>query len=226
MSNANRFRTKDFGTCLSFNGSTDNATSPDVASLRLPSAGTISCWVCLKSTVANQTFVGKSLNNQGWSLMYRTSGVTFEAGDNTSTKIATSNIKLPVGLWTHIAGVFNGANLIAYVNGVASAASASITAISDVSRLVTVGKGAGGSFDYCAGYIDEVAIWDTNFSASQITDLYYRDIVPAANLQAYWKLDEGSGTTGTDSSGNGRVLTTTGAAYATNVFKKSPRTTG
>jgi len=52
------------------------------------------------------------------------------------------------------------------------------------------------------GIIGEVRIYDRELSTTEIKTLYKGQAV-TGNLRAYWKLDEGSGNTTSDSSGNG-----------------------
>jgi len=59
---------------------------------------------------------------------------------------------------------------------------------------------------YYSGMIDDFRIWDTVLSWDNISDWMYRDITPEHpnynHLVAYYKFDEGSGTTNDDSSPN------------------------
>lgn len=69
------------------------------------------------------------------------------------------------------------------------------------------------------GNINDIAIWDTNLSANDASSIYNsgspNDLTSASsydtdrtsNLLLYWKMEEGTGTTVADSSGNGHTLT-------------------
>lgn len=83
--------------------------------------------------------------------------------------------------------------------------------------------------DYANGHIKEVAIWDKTLSPNEISSIYNGgDVIDLKqdhghyqskdNLVGYWPLNEGSGTTATDNSGNGHNGTlTNGPTYSTDV---------
>lgn len=68
---------------------------------------------------------------------------------------------------------------------------------------VTVGSG-----NFWEGNIGDVAVWDKELTSAEITTLYNLHVpidmstIQKANLQGYWKAEEGTGTVLTDSSGN------------------------
>lgn len=60
------------------------------------------------------------------------------------------------------------------------------------------------------GKIDEVRVWKRALSPTEISQNMCNVSVPATSLAAYWKFNEGSGSTVQDSSGNGISLSLTG----------------
>lgn len=72
------------------------------------------------------------------------------------------------------------------------------------------------------GNMDEFRIWALALSDSQIADMYYRNIVPTTGLFLEYLLDEGSGTTATDTSSTSNDGTISGATYVDSYI--SPRT--
>lgn len=74
--------------------------------------------------------------------------------------------------------------------------------------------------------MDDVRIYNTVLDVTTIQNMYY-GIVPAnTNLKAWYKLDEGSGTTADDSSGNSNTGTISNATYSSSVFMTSRSTAG
>jgi gliding motility-associated-like protein len=83
------------------------------------------------------------------------------------------------------------------------------------SGMFTIGGNQSHSpHNYYRGQIDEVAVWNEALSANEISALYNSgtgldassnsgDYTSSSNLVGYFKMDEGSGTTISDSSGNG-----------------------
>lgn len=65
--------------------------------------------------------------------------------------------------------------------------------------------------------LDEVRLWNYALSATEVSNLYFNNIVPRTGLVGEWLFNEGSGTTALDSSGNNNNGTITGATYTTDV---------
>ena len=73
------------------------------------------------------------------------------------------------------------------------------------------------------GYMDDVATWDVALSAASVLAAYNNatpfdltndrgNYTNASDLAAYWRMEDGAGSTITDSSGNGKDLTLAGTA--------------
>lgn len=117
---------------------------------------------------------------------------------------------LPLAEWTHVAGVYDGARLLLYVNGeVAGTLPCTGTITSYVQRRTTrIGGYPGTSTQPLAwftGAIDEVRIWDVARTREQLQADMHGPIEPQSGLIGYWRLDEGEGETTADFSGNGHV---------------------
>ena len=69
---------------------------------------------------------------------------------------------------------------------------------------------------YYRGYMDEVSIWHKSFPANEISLLEnVSDVLDTTPLQAYWKMDEGSGTTLVDSHGDNDAILRNGVSWQT-----------
>ena len=144
----------------------------------------------------------------------------FEEGQSGATPSAnhpiTGTTAIPVGpAWHHAAATYDGSTWNLYLDGAldatlavgkpANAATTSLTAVG--SALTTAGTAAG----FFAGVVDEVRIWSTARTLGQIQAAKDSEITTAqTGLLGVWNLDEGSGSSLTDHSGNGK----TGAAVA------------
>ena len=103
--------------------------------------------------------------------------------------------------WVHIAGTHDGTTLKCYLNGVETDSTPMGAITSSPAPLLI---GSDGWSDDWIGAIDEVAIYDRDLSVGQIRYLAGQRVpVEAPRPVGHWTLDEGSGTTVADVSGNG-----------------------
>lgn len=163
--------TGDFNTCALFNGSSGYISIPTTG---LPSSGaspwTLEGWVNVASSPSSFGAVlvlGNFPNNL--ELCYKGSGQFAILVDNTTTAIDPDS--LTIHTTYHLVAVFDGSNLILYVNGqdVASHSLSSVT--------LTYGNASiSDNSDYFNGNLDEVAIYTTALSASQVQKHYLAGI--------------------------------------------------
>ncbi|MES2388976.1 MAG: LamG-like jellyroll fold domain-containing protein, partial [Bacteroidota bacterium] len=116
--------------------------------------------------------------------------------------------------WTHVAITHDGTSVLYYLNGVLDKTYASTTKVSSLgSAAIRFGRKTAddGGAKCFKGWYDEIRIWKTTRTASQISTNYKNSIstsdVDYANLMAYYRLDETSGTTVVDASPNARNAT-------------------
>ncbi len=125
-------------------------------------------------------------------------------GGSTLHKPGISNSVLTAG-WTHIAVVVNGGTSTWYVDGVAEATytTSSITPYAR-NRAMSMGS-TGGYSGYLEGSIDDLAWWNRALSAAEVVSVMNDGptAVSSTSLFGYWPMDEGSGSTFADESGNG-----------------------
>lgn len=126
------------------------------------------------------------------------SGIT---GSSVSSEIGS----VTVGNWVHICGVYDGKNIISYVNGVPSGDGPIpySSGIANTSAAFTIGTA--NDTDYFDGLIEEVRIYNRALSSIELSQLYNFAPGPIMN----WSLDEGNWTNDCstvsvfDRSGNG-----------------------
>lgn len=162
----------EVGQAFVFNGSSSILIpqSPSVNLSQMPS-WTIEAWI-------NPA----SLSNTGYPTIFAQGHWRASLGLNTGTgklenwinnaNVIDSTGSVPLGQWSHVALVYNGVNRIFYINGVASGSFASSAIAADTSgdAIGCVSDNSGdGYFD---GEIDEVSIYNTALSASQIASIY------------------------------------------------------
>lgn len=188
---------------------------------------TVAAWVKLNSNGTTQTAVGfDGTNVSGFSLRYDATAnrwaMAAPASDTTgaATTSATSTSAPSVGVWTHLAGVYDaGAHqLRLYVNG-QPAGTAAYTAPALTWGALSIGRGkaAGAAAQFFNGRISGVQAYQTALSASQIGTLYAGGslLQPTTTLTTSWTLDQrGLPTSATDPRGNAPGATK--ANYTTN----------
>jgi hypothetical protein len=123
----------------------------------------------------------------------------------------TSTSGVPFNVWTHVAVTYNGTNKLFYINGVPGGAVArSGPLYTGDSATSPFYIGLQGQYCQCnpfEGEISEVRLWNYVRSPSQIrADMVYSS-GSQSGLVAYYHLNEGSGTTANDASGNAHTGT-------------------
>jgi len=118
--------------------------------------------------------------------------------------------------WVHIAEVWDGTNVLVYVNGqlkITAAGTGGTTALATAQSIITIGCNPSNSACF-NGLFDEFRVWNVARSASQIQASYDKPLVgDETGLVGYWKFDESSGTTTAD------AVTTSGHAAHNGTLK-------
>ncbi|MBI5044846.1 MAG: DUF2341 domain-containing protein [Candidatus Levybacteria bacterium] len=195
---------------LNFDGTDDKVTISTNAA-QFTTSMTLSAWIKPTAGGATQNIFD---NSNPWSYRLYRSGTTLSIqlstnGGNNGYHSITS--ALTASVWQHVVAVFNGTNIILYVNGneVLSEAAGTSTIQSPSAAWVL---GSYGSGEYFNGVIDDARAYNRALSSSEIKQIYQNPgtiaSVATTNSQpttsfaseeqspgplAYWKLDEGSG---------------------------------
>jgi len=111
------------------------------------------------------------------------------------------NTTIPTSSWSHVVMTYNGSGaatrINVYFNGSldnsTTIVSGSYTAMSNTSEPLEIGRFTSGS--YADGHIDEVAIFNTELSASDITTIYNsgvpNDLTGTSGLVSWWRMGDG-----------------------------------
>ena len=136
---------------------------------------------------------------------------------------------LTVNTWYHLAVVYKSDNVLCYLNGIEYSLGAAPTGQVTTQKLRIGGDVS--NIQMFQGEIDEVRIWNDVRTPQEIQGNYGSLEGNEAGLKGYWRLDEGSGTTTGDGSGNSHTgnlangptwVTTSGASVAEPVYSISP----
>src|SRR5262249_31924576 len=145
---------------LQFTSNNAYLATPDSASLK-PSQLTLEAWVNADPRMTSWGGVVMKSTGAGWSdgygLAHYPDGTIDFFVNNFSS--ASVGVALPTGVWTHVAGVYDGSTLRLYLNGSLVASKAYSTPINNTTAPLRIGSGAG-DFPWI-GDIDEVRVWNT-----------------------------------------------------------------
>ncbi|WP_341716637.1 LamG-like jellyroll fold domain-containing protein [Micromonospora sp. FIMYZ51] len=231
-----------YGKALSFNGTSSRVTVADAPSLRLSRTLTMSAWVRPSTVTSWRTVVGKGLTQgQGASYMLYAANGTAPSGwleSGGQSYQVNGSTPLPTNAWSHLAVTYDGSTARLYVNGT-RVAQTSLTGALDVDGgAVTIGGNEVWG-EYFSGLIDEVRIYNRALDAASIqadmnTPVGASDPTPTPTptptpsptptgpptqvpgLVAAYGMNEGAGTTVSDSSGRNNAGAAADTTWATN----------
>ena len=158
------------GSALSFDGVDDSLSIPDSDDFDATTGMTFVAWA---STAENKTakilqkadWNGHGIyqdNWNGWKVHFRVNGASYSVnwGDGIPA----------LGQWYHIAGIFDGSDVILYVDGVEKGRVAAAGSLTNNTNPVYMGADA--SQKFFNGRIDEAQIYEIALSSVQITNLF------------------------------------------------------
>ena len=218
-----------YGNALSVTGASSQYARRAVVST-VTNNFTMSCWVKITSYGAGNTFIFQNGANDanGMALYITNAGVLH--GDISFVADVNSAFTLNTATWYHIAWIRNGGTSQLYVNAVAKGSTSASTPNSPGS-WTTIGawaNAAGTVSGYFTGLIDDVRFYERAISTTELTNMYNKGLdaslndIDTSNLKLWLKLDESSGTSCSDSSGNSNTLTTSGTpTFTTGVVQIS-----
>lgn len=224
--------TADNTNCLEFDGTDDYVAFGDV--LGLYRSFTLEAWIKTDDydgSSGTQVIVERGndgsteAKNTNWQMALRHNGLRckyqYGTGSNVANTITTSAIT--VNNWHHVAVMRDNTDqeMRFYVDGVeigTSTVNTSNDPSGGGSGIVNIGANfeQDGDFD---GEIAHVRVWNYARSAAQIAYSYNRLVDSTSlGLVAYWKLNEGHGTSVADYSTNSNSGTVTNATWSLNGF--------
>jgi endo-beta-N-acetylglucosaminidase D len=182
------------------------------------SAYSMECWVKVNSFKTGSPFIssimGMEDGNNVAQVRLGDAGITadrlqFVATLGGATRKLASNSVLTTGTWYHIAATYDGASggamMKLYINGVLDA---SMTAGGNAFANAAFSLGRNYASSRCLdGSIDEVRVWKRALTAAEILANPCNVSPTATNLEAYWKLNEATGTITQDLTGHGHTGT-------------------
>jgi PKD repeat protein len=200
---------------LSLNGANQFVLVPPNTNFT-PTNLTFEAWVYPKSTSCN-TILSRGDGTYGnltdyiLNVGYNTNGcgTMMTVGFFAAGAWDTSSNTVPLNAWTHVAVTYDGTNKRFYINGVLDRTAVATNSLYSTpgSPLLIGMQGTTCTCNFFNGQLAEVHVWNTVRTASQIqSDVTYSSGAQPG-LVAYYHLDEGSGTSAYDATGNGNTGT-------------------
>nr|NQU93638.1 Omp28-related outer membrane protein [Bacteroidota bacterium] len=199
---------------LDYDGYDDYVEMTNESAFDLVNAITIEAWIKPANLSGSQGLLSKNFGNNAHPYQIRLvdDEILFGFYSNTIgwNPVTTSSANLQVGEWAHIACTYNMSQVKIYVNGVQKALAYKSFEIPQNNMPFELGRSKDLSYEYYAGRMDEVKIWDIALDQETITENMCSNLegLPNENLVAYYKFNECGGTLLTDvQNGNDGILT-------------------
>jgi len=191
----------------------------DIAALALTSGSfSVAYWIKPTKNTGSPQFVFAKDNVGQRGYGFGVNGTISPYFERNGVGITAAPFVMQLGNYYHVVTTFDGTNIRYYVNGTQSGGTVATTNPPANTASVNIGRRPyTASEQNFNGNIDEVRVFSTQLTQAQINDLYYNRIVPRTSLVGEWLFNEGSGSTATDTSGQGNNGTITGATYTTDV---------
>ncbi len=166
-----------FGSGLAFDGVDDTVVTERSAALDAPGEITIAAWIQHPVTSASRAIVDKRDGTyDGYNLFVRHDETLLMRINNVTHRGSTI---IADGTWHHVAGVYDGTDIVLYVDGLEDARLAIGSQTLATTAVLELG---GGSF---AGTLDAVRVYDRALTATEISDLHVssdQDTAPPAHF--------------------------------------------
>ena len=185
-------------------------TSSNISALNIRGDITLEMWVNIDQLPSDWVrLIGKGgRSDRTYGFWLATNGsLLFQMYGPQGGQIQTSD-RLITGQWYHISATRSGSAIKIYINGVESASGTySGTPYSSNEPLQL---GYGNVHTYFNGKMDEVRVWNTGRTATQIADNSQVDVTGQVGLVVYYRMNEGSGSTLNNSSASSIPATIVG----------------
>lgn len=160
-----------FGYSGYFDGVDDLIQIPSQSRFNFTNQITVAAWVKPLRISGLQTIVNKWYEKDSYILLVEDGKFVFTVafpGGRWGTPVKVSAVAT-TGVWTHVVGVFNGQNLLIYINGQLADSVATSGTLQASERPIAIGNHP--SWNAFQGFIDEVRLYNSALNHQQISEL-------------------------------------------------------
>lgn len=205
---------------VDFDGTDDYMDIGNDSSLSISGALSITAWIYADSLSGFPMIISKrkSLFEHAYQFYSTSNKLNYNNGT-----IVQSTGTISTGVWTHVGVTFDGSGGVSfYINGSSAGTATAASTNPTNTDAVTIAKAYNGN--YFNGKIDELALFNSALSASDITAIYNSGApadISSLNPLGWWRMGDNDGATGTTitdqgSGGNNGTLTN-GPTFSTTV---------
>jgi hypothetical protein len=174
------FATRQVGQAFNLDGSTQYVDVPDYAGLNPTSSLSLEAWIYPRGFASVASPIIKKAGG-GWGT---DDGYTLELAGSSAVLfgvfvsggigwVATATTPVPLNQWSHVVGVFDGTNLLIYLNGSLAAVPTPAPGLIVPSTYhLQIGHDPSDYWRFFNGLIDEATVYSTALSAAQIQAIY------------------------------------------------------
>lgn len=203
---------------LEFDGTSDFINLGNDSSLSISGALSITAWIYADSLSGFPMIVSKRASASSHAYQFYSTSNKLNYNNGT---IVQSTGTISTGAWTHVGVTFDGSGGVSfYINGSSAGTGTAASSNPTNSGNVTVANAYNGNhFD---GKIDELAIFNSELSSSDINAVYTNTDISSLTPVGWWRMGDdsndspvdGASVSGIqDSSGNGNHATQSTASY-------------
>ena len=185
---------------LNLDGDADYAFANDDTSFSVTDAVTVAAWVKINSNGTTSSIARKGATQTPAYSLNRESSNNFKFYVHLGSWLDSysSTTVTNVGEWYHVAGVYNGSEIMIYVNGVLESARSTSGSISTTTDNFYIGGDLDtpGWGEFFNGSVEELSVWSKALTEAQIQTVMNDSLSSAyyqtsdSGLVAYWKFDE------------------------------------
>ncbi len=176
---------------ITLNGSTGYLDATSSSDLQTSGAVTVAAWVKLGGTETDQKIAStQDLTAGGYKLGIFDGKVEFEIRDSSNQyyldRSVTGGTALSTGVWYHVAGVWDPTTgtISTYVNGALDRQLTTTGTLAVSGGDLIIGRDGTADSGYLDGSLDDLRIYQSALTASQISDLYHGIPLAPTNLSA------------------------------------------